>query len=98
LIGATALIAREREAEIYDGAQCTPTDGQSRYDRCSVNRDIGSAAQTIGIAVFVGSVAAIAISGALILGDRSAPSLSASAAKPVRCGPWAAGITCGGSF
>jgi hypothetical protein len=63
LMGVAAFMTREREAEIYDGAQCASTAAASRCDRCGVNRDIGSAAQTVAVAVFVSSAAAIAVSG-----------------------------------
>jgi hypothetical protein len=97
LAGVAGAITREREADIYnDDIQCGCLPGQPRSARCSTNRDIGNAAQTIGIAAFVGSGIATAISGVLLFGgSRSKPR---GAGNRVDCGVAGVGLVCGGTF
>jgi hypothetical protein len=95
LIGGAALITRELEAQIYDdNAQCGPLDGKSRYDRCGTNRDIGSAAQAVAVAAFVGS--GVAAATAFVLLGTARPRVTK--AGLVGCGVASLGVVCGGAF
>ena len=95
LTGSAALVTREWEAEIYDGAGCAPTHTQSRYDRCPTNRDVGAAAQTIAIVAFAGLGVALAAGGVLLLGNSSpAPARTGH----LRCRFTGAAFDCGATF
>jgi hypothetical protein len=97
LVGIGGELTREWEARLYnDDSRCAPTGGKSRYDRCGTNRDIGSAAQTIAIAAFVGAGVASAISGWLFLG--SSHPAGAQAERQVGCTVTGSGIACRGTF
>jgi hypothetical protein len=96
LVGIGGVVTREWEAGIWnDDSQCAPPAGQSRYARCGTSRDIGSAAQAIAVAAFVGAGISGAVSGLLLLGS------SRSAAAPaghVACRVGVPGFACGGVF
>ena len=97
LVGIGGVITREREAAIWnDDAQCGPVPGESRSARCGTNRDIGSAALTIGVGAFVGAAIAGAVSGVLLLGS-SQPAAGPTAAD-VGCRMTGPGFACGGAF
>jgi hypothetical protein len=79
LLGTGAIVTREWEAGIYnDDSKCAPLGGESRYARCGVNRDIGSAAQTIAVSAFIGTGLSAVLAGVLLL--RGTPSASISTA------------------
>jgi tetratricopeptide (TPR) repeat protein len=101
LVGVAGAVIREWEAQLYDDdSRCAPLGGESRYDRCGTNRNIGSTAQAVAVVSFVGSGIAAAVSGALLLGSgRSAPSnASPVPEKRVGCGFIGIGFGCGGAF
>jgi hypothetical protein len=98
LVGIAAAATREWEVQIYnDDNRCAPAmGGMTRSQRCGTNRDIGSAAQTIAIAAFVGSGVAGVVAGALLLG-RPGPSPPATAGR-IGCALTGIGLTCRGAF
>jgi tetratricopeptide (TPR) repeat protein len=97
LLGVAGEATREWEAQIWnDDSRCGPTATQSRRERCGTNRDIGSAAETIGIAAFVGAGVSAAISGVLLF--RSSASTPVATGKHVECNLAAARFACSGAF
>jgi hypothetical protein len=100
LVGIAGLSTREVEASIYnDDARCAPiVVGNmvlSRYNRCGTNRDIGSAALTIGVASLVGAGVA-GILSAVLLAQPSA--LFATRKTAAGCAVTVAGFACHGLF
>jgi hypothetical protein len=97
LVGVGGMITREREAAIWnDDRQCGPTPSESRATRCGTNRDIGSAALTIGVGAFVGAAISGAVAGVLLFGA-SRPAPGTTAAR-VGCRVTGPGFACGGAF
>jgi hypothetical protein len=97
LVGVAAHVTREWEAQIYnDDSQCGPLLGQTRYDRCKANRDIGSAAQTIAIGAYAGAAVLGGVAGVLLLGGSRTPSAPASGF--VGCTLAGSGLSCDGAF
>jgi hypothetical protein len=97
LVGIAANATREREVSIYnDDSQCGPSAGQSRYDRCRANRDIGSVAETVAIVTYAGAAVAGIAAGVLLLGG--SPAASAPVALRAECGFAANGLLCVGAF
>ncbi len=98
MVGIGGFVVREQEAVIWnDDGQCGPTAGESRYARCGTNRDIGSAAQTVAVAAFVGAAISGAVSGVLLFGS-ARPASGQTAAGHVDCGVTGAGLACAGAF
>jgi hypothetical protein len=97
LVGVAGSVTREWEAQIYnDDRQCGPLVGQTRYDRCKANRDIGSAAQTVAIGAYAGAAVLGAVAGVLLLGGSRGP--SAPASEYVGCTLAGSGLECKGAF
>ena len=97
LVGIGGLVTREGEATIWnDDSQCGPTSGESRYARCGTNRDIGSAAQAVAVAAFVGAAISGTVSGVLLFGS-SGPAAGRTA-RHVDCRVAGSGFACGGAF
>jgi hypothetical protein len=97
LAGIAGEVTREREAQIYDDdSQCGPSAGQSRNARCGTNRDIGSAAETLGIAALAGAGVGFAIAAGLLHGGSAKPSARVTARGG--CGVTGSGLGCSGTF
>jgi hypothetical protein len=97
LVGIGGMITRESEAAIWnDDSRCGPTPGESRLARCGTNRDIGSAALTIGVGAFVGAAISGAVSGVLLFVS-SRPAARPTAGQ-VGCRVTGPGFACGGAF
>ena len=93
-VALAGAVTGEWEARIYDDdGQCGPANGRTRDERCGTNRDIGSAARTIGVVALAGAGVAGAASAVLLLGGTSS-------ARPARVGfrLTGAGVSCGGAF
>jgi hypothetical protein len=97
LVGIGGSVTREWEATIWnDDGRCGPTSAESRYARCGTNRDIGSAAQTVAVAAFVGAAISGTVSGVLLFGS-SRPSAGRTTGR-VDCRVKGTGFACGGAF
>ncbi len=95
--GIAAQALREYEVGIYnDDSRCGPLGAQTRYDRCAAHRDLGSAAQSVAIAAYVGAALSGATAAVLLLGG----SRSVAARSPTRfaCTIGVAGLGCAGRF
>lgn len=99
-LGGAALLTRELEAQAYNNdAQCTPTATQSRADRCGTDRDIGTAAQTIGIAALAGAGVVGAVSAIVLwTGPRPSPSTHGASLPRLGCAMAGSGVVCRGVF
>jgi hypothetical protein len=95
LTGVAGLVTREWEARFYnDDGNCGPLPGETRYQRCATNRDIGSAAQTVAIIALSGAAAAAVASGLLFWRTTA----RVQTAKPFGCTTAGLGLVCGGKF
>jgi PEGA domain-containing protein len=100
LTGIAGVVTRQWEARIYnDDSLCAPVVGAAtRSERCGTNRDIGSAAQTIAIAAFVGSGIAGMVSGVLLVGRPGPAPAPAPTAGRIGCAVAGIGVGCSGVF
>ena len=96
VVGAAGLVTREVEAEAYDdNAQCGDLPGQTRSQRCGTKRDIGQAAQVVGIAAFAGAGVAAVASGALFVAH---PGSLPPSTNRIACGVAGLLVSCAGTF